>query len=564
MGHFPPTAPATIREAVVRGQLTVSELVTRYGIRNDQVRHLLIDYLTRRAVDLDYSSLASLARILAGVFWAEIEKINPSQQNLQIEDALYQQWKTAISTRPDGKPRIGRTKVLMAVRGMYLDLQSWAIAEPQRWGGWCAPSPIRDSELRRAAADARRARDRMAERTRDRQPLLPILLDHVHERHQHFRGLLDTAAAATPGGEFIYAGTKYRRTDSPIDRLRAKREGLRPIRIQDTTTTNTLNVAELEERSFWEWAIVNTLRHSGIRVEELCELTHLSMRQYQRPNGEVVALLVIAPSKSDRERVIPMSAELFATIAAIIRRHQQDQRAIPSIRRYDTHEKVWSDPLPFLFQRRHGSRRAVLSFETINRLLRVRCQDLAKVHPSFAGITFSAHDFRRLFATEVVNNGLPIHIGAALLGHLDTATTRGYVAVFDEDLIRHYQSYLARRRSLRPDNEYRPATDEEWTEFEEHFEKRRVELGNCARPYGTPCEHEHACIRCPMLHIDPKMLPRLDELERDLLARRERAEDEGWLGEIDGLDLTLSFLRDKRTRARRLTNLGIPATPQRR
>ena len=51
------------------------------------------------------------------------------------------------------------------------------------------------------------------------------------------------------------------------------------------------------------------------------ELTHLSIRQYQRPNGEVIALLVIAPSKTDRERVIPMSAELFAVIAAIIRRH---------------------------------------------------------------------------------------------------------------------------------------------------------------------------------------------------------------------------------------------------
>jgi hypothetical protein len=51
---------------------------------------------------------------------------------------------------------------------------------------------------------------------------------------------------------------------------------------------------------------VETLRHSGIRAEELIELTQLSVRQYQRRNGEVVALLVIAPSKSDRERVIPI------------------------------------------------------------------------------------------------------------------------------------------------------------------------------------------------------------------------------------------------------------------
>ena len=67
-----------------------------------------------------------------------------------------------------------------------------------------------------------------------------------------------------------------------------------------------------------------------------------------------------------------------------------------------------------------------------------------------------------------------------------------------------------------------------------------------------------------MLQVNPKMLPRLDELEADLLARRERAQQEGWLGEIDGLDLTLSLLRQKRDQTRRTlrptsTDLGMPA-----
>ncbi|MEU8696001.1 tyrosine-type recombinase/integrase [Streptomyces sp. NPDC048665] len=66
---------------------------------------------------------------------------------------------------------------------------------------------------------------------------------------------------------------------------------------------------------------------------------------------------------------------------------------------------------------------------------------------------FALHDFRRLFATELVNNGLPIHIGAALLGHLDIRTTRGYVAVFDEDVISNYHQFLARRRAERPKEE---------------------------------------------------------------------------------------------------------------
>ena len=45
------------------------------------------------------------------------------------------------------------------------------------------------------------------------------------------------------------------------------------------------------------------------------------------------------------------------------------------------------------------------------------------------------------------------------------------------------------------------------------------------------------------------MILRLDELEADLVARRERAETEGWKGEVDGLELTLGHLRDKRDRA---------------
>ncbi|MFF4576309.1 tyrosine-type recombinase/integrase [Streptomyces sp. NPDC001410] len=63
---------------------------------------------------------------------------------------------------------------------------------------------------------------------------------------------------------------------------------------------------------------------------------------------------------------------------------------------------------------------------------------------------FAPHDFRRLFATELINSGLPVHIGAALLGHLNIQTTRGCVAVFDDDVVRDYQQFLDRRRAQRP------------------------------------------------------------------------------------------------------------------
>ncbi|MFI2348175.1 recombinase [Streptomyces sp. NPDC019443] len=66
-----------------------------------------------------------------------------------------------------------------------------------------------------------------------------------------------------------------------------------------------------------------------------------------------------------------------------------------------------------------------------------------------------------------------------------------------------------------------------------------------------------------MLHINPKMLDRLEELEADLHARLRRAQDERWIGEVERINLTLTFLRAKREETRRrarraAVDLGTP------
>jgi hypothetical protein len=109
----------------------------------------------------------------------------------------------------------------------------------------------------------------------------------------------------------------------------------------------------------------------------------------------------------------------------------------------------------------------------------------------------------------------------------------------------HFRSFIARRRAQRPSEEYREPTEAEWEEFERHFTKRKVELGTCARPYGTPCRHEHACVRCPMLRPDPAQLPRLLEIITNLEARIREATERGWLGEVEGLQVSLDGARQK-------------------
>lgn len=68
-----------------------------------------------------------------------------------------------------------------------------------------------------------------------------------------------------------------------------------------------------------------------------------------------------------------------------------------------------------------------------------------------------------------------------------------------------------------------------------------------------------------MVHLNPRMLVRLSELEAPtFLQRRTRAVAEGRIGEFEGIDLSLIFLRAKRDetqhRAQRpAVRLGIPA-----
>ncbi|MET9520463.1 hypothetical protein [Streptomyces sp. NPDC002994] len=109
-------------------------------------------------------------------------------------------------------------------------------------------------------------------------------------------------------------------------------------------------------------------------------------------------------------------------------------------------------------------------------------------------------------------------------------------------------------------------TSEEWDEFLGHFERRKLALGDCGRAYGTDCAHEHACVRCPVLIIHASERPRLVEIRDNLVSRILEAESEGWLGEVEGLQSSLSHANEKLAqldaqinRKQESVDLGIPA-----
>jgi hypothetical protein len=178
---------------------------------------------------------------------------------------------------------------------------------------------------------------------------------------------------------------------------------------------------------------------------------------------------------------------------------------------------------------------------------------------------YTFHDFRRLFITDAILHGMPPHIAQLVAGHANINTTMGYKAVYPEEVINGHRAFLARRRELRPSEEYRTPTDEEWDEFLGHFARRKVALGDCGRSYATACIHEHSCLRCPLLRPDPTEHPRLVQIRDNLLERIAEAETQRWLGEAEGLRVSLAGAEAKLTQMDQIAarhvaavNLGIP------
>ncbi len=222
--------------------------------------------------------------------------------------------------------------------------------------------------------------------------------------------------------------------------------------------------------------------------------------------------------------------------------------------------------MPLLFQRRIGLEDRPISGGSIRGLVRDALTATGITGTDGKPLNFQPHDFRRLFTTDAILNGMPPHIAQLILGHADINTTMGYKTAYPQEAIRGHRAFIAQRRAARPSEEYRTPTDAEWDEFLGHFQRRRVALGDCGRAYSTSCIHEHSCIRCPLLRIDPAQRHRLEEIRDNLHARITEAEREGWTGEAEGLRVSLAAATSKlaqadATTARRAehVHLGIPA-----
>jgi hypothetical protein len=393
-GVFAPDAPPTMRAfRGATGQQSVEALIDRYRLRCRPIRDLIVDYLRDRQPAVDYVSLRELAYVLGRLFWADLEHHHHGIDSLRLPREVAAAWKqrimvtTTTTTTPTGevvtvtKPRANAKSCLFTVRAFYLDIAQRALEDPAGFGQWAVPSPITGAEVNRWK-DRMRHKAKMDQRTRERLPALPALVAAVDARRTLTAAQLAAANGTEPGHTFAVDGRAWLRPVMP------SANGNRVWAVdQQTGQRHDLTFEEYE--AFWAWAIVEVFRHTGIRVEELLELTHHSLVQYRLPTtGELVPLLQIAPSKTDTERLLLVSPELADVLAAIVCRIRDQDGTMPLVPAYDIHERVWLAPMPLLFQRRFGAENRSIPRRGIETIL-----DRALVHAGLAGPTGAPLDF---------------------------------------------------------------------------------------------------------------------------------------------------------------------------
>ena len=569
-GDWGEDTPAAIQVFSGRGQPSCEQLIDRYRIQCRQMRDVLVDYLRERQPSVDFSTLQRDAYLLGKLFWADLEAHHPGIDSLSLTREVAATWKQRVMTKTrttatgDGgkqtrvSARLDGRSVMTAVRAFYLDIAEWADDDPARWAPWAVRCPVSASDVSHKK-DRSQRKSRMDQRTRERLPVLPTLTAWVHSERAITAAVLHAARSAAPGAVFTAGGLTLRRSV-----MKTPTTGR--IWAEHPDSGQRRDVSFEEHRGFWTWAMVEVLRHTGIRIEELTELSHHSLIQYRLPpTGELIPLLQITPSKTDQERLLVISPELADVLSTIIGRIRGNQPDVPLVVSYDKNERVYNPPMPLLFQWRRRLETRPVSETSLRQYLDHALTATGITDRTGSPLRYTFHDFRRLFITDAIMHGMPPHIAQLVAGHRDINTTMGYKAVYPDEVITGHRAFIARRRAQRPSEEYRTPSDEEWAEFLGHFERRKVAVGDCGRSYATPCIHEHSCLRCPLLRPDPDERGRLTQIRDNLLDRIAEAETNRWFGEVEGLKVSLAGARDKlaqmdqiATRRDTAVHLGIP------
>ena len=181
---------------------------------------------------------------------------------------------------------------------------------------------------------------------------------------------------------------------------------------------------------------------------------------------------------------------------------------------------------------------------------------------------YTPHDFRSIFITDAILNGLPPHIAQVIAGHRDINVTMGYKAVYPDEAIQAHLAFLARRRACGPARNTAPPPTRNGRSSSATSNAARSPPAPAAARSAPPASTSTPASAARMLWPDPAQRHRLVEIRDNLIARIAEAEREGWLGEVEGLKISLAGADDKLAQIDRRSHdspvdLGMPAlTPR--
>ncbi|MDO8504239.1 MAG: tyrosine-type recombinase/integrase [Candidatus Liptonbacteria bacterium] len=166
-------------------------------------------------------------------------------------------------------------------------------------------------------------------------------------------------------------------------------------------------------RNLRDWAILETLFSTGLRVSELCSLD----RYLDLERGEFSVR-----GKGEKIRVVFLSDGARRAIKAYLGKRED------------------ADPALFLSLTKSGGVLGRIIPRAIQRLIETRAKQAGigkHVHP---------HELRHSFATDLLLNGADIRAVQEMLGHANIATTQIYTHLTNKELREVHKSFHGRRR----------------------------------------------------------------------------------------------------------------------
>jgi integrase len=290
--------------------------------------------------------------------------------------------------------------------------------------------------------------------------------------------------------------------------------------LTDTPDSRAAQRAELD--AFWDWALLELLLQSGLRIEEACELTTLDIVKRTHADGKTYYLLHVKPSKFDRARVIPIGDGLGRVIGQIIAHVKTfyGSGEVPACDGWDSHEKHAGPHAPYLLQGA-GHPSQIAYGKVRSRLARLSRAAGAR-RSDGSELVLRPHDCRRVFASEHLNNNTPIHVIQALLGHASPDTVMIYAKLYPTTLVEEYRKTVrATYLDFHGADSLRAPDASEWRRFSQTLELRDMGTHLCALPAGEHCSRGLVCLGCGSAQPKRSATP----IFRRMLASHETALD---------------------------------------